>query len=222
MNLGDLRTRLQWLLAFNQGQAGQDFAGPTNDTNFHIDWLLNEAGKEEVRLGKLVNRSGYKARYSLTWPADATSVAIPEILKWGQVLVITDETGLSSGQTGDPVTFYTEHIAPGGIYRRDTNTWGWYPAPSSALTLSVQYLAEWVPLTAAAQVPTLMPEDMHSLLCWTAAINGRRVADQEAPKQWLDRQTELRYQYHLLLSKGHPAIPAPQITNFNPDIVEAL
>lgn len=217
MNLADFRTRVKWLLNFNQGQANQDFAGPANDTNFHVDWLLNESGREELRLAKLVYKAPFKQRHALTWAASTSTLDIPEALREGQVIAVMDETALSPGSV---VNFSEEYVGVDGIYRYSSEKWGWYPTPSSARTLSVLYLAGWVSLVAEAQVPTVIPQDLHGLLCWSAAILGRRVADQEAPAQWLEQQKSMREQWHLLLSKGHPSIQPPTIVNFNPDVLE--
>lgn len=222
MNLAELRNRLNWLLHFNPTQADQAFAGESaNDTYKHIDYLLNASGREEIRLGQLVRRGAYKARYVLSWPTSATTVDIPALLRGAQILHINDVT--DSDTVGTLVPFNEEFVAGvNGWYQYSTTQWGQYPAPGSARTYNVIYLARWVDLRNPADVPGLIPEDLHDLLLWSAAVLGRTVADESPPAAWLKQRDELRQQYHFQLAKGVPMIYPPTVLNLNPDLTEAI
>jgi hypothetical protein len=202
------------LVNFNSTQTDQSFAGPTAETNRYIDWAINEAYREEIKLGRRnVSRDAFMKQYSFTWEADDASVTIPDEVKGKDILGIRDDTNQSPGRF---LTFHKINSDIDGVYVSDRDTWGWYPKPSADRELVVFYLASPKNLNNADDEPDLLQEDDQDLLVWSAAILLRTAADDEAPSSWSRKQFDLRMSFWKGLASGRPMInPPPQIHHVN-------
>lgn len=213
MNLAELRAKLQFLVNVNPGQTSQDFAGPAADVNKRYDGAINEAYRDEVSHGKTISRSWFRRAAAFTWTADAESMTIPEWARGRDVEVIRDDTDASPGTM---IYLRGPNEEASGLYRSSGDTWTWTPAPDSERTLTIIHMAEAAEMTADAETPELIPPMHHDLLVWGAAILLKIIGDEDAPKRWVERHTELRFLFHKELSRGNPrAFPAPGITNHN-------
>jgi len=202
MNRGELRTQLTWILNANTSQTDPGFFGPSTDTNRNFHWALDAAYREEVVRAKQQGLMGaFRRRHAVTWTSGAETMAIPAQVKLKSIDHLSDETDFSPGT---PVSFYDDAYGTvSGIYNRDKDTWGWYPAPSSDRSLVVHYLEVAEPLTSDADIPSLFPVEHHDLIAWSAAIWMRTVADEKGPPAlWIAKQQDLRMVLWKDLSRG--------------------
>jgi hypothetical protein len=220
MNLSELRSRVSWMVGFNEGQVDQDFRGPSTNTNKRIDWSINESYKDEVNQACLYGSEEYfRQEYSFTWAADAATKEIPEDIQQKRLLYLRDDTDATIGPT---IQVWDSRQDGSGIYIIRKDLWGWYPAPSSAKTMTAVYTAEARDMTEATDKPFLMPDRYHELICWSAGIMLRTVADEDAaPRTWFMKRDELRNQFWKEVQRGSPTgMPPKRIRNNNPDILE--
>lgn len=211
-DLASIRSLVSYRANFNPGQTDQDFRGPSTYPNQRIDEAINEAYSEECILAKIGgSRPWFKRIHAFTWPASSSTVTIPDQLKDRDIEVILDVT---STTPGTPVQLWDGVSEGSGMYRRDFDTWGWLPAPSSDLSLEATYIAENVKMDQDGDVPELVPLQHRWLLVWSAAIILKTIADEAPPQEWVRRQAGLRYNFHKTLSLGQPhRYPAPRIRN---------
>ena len=80
------------------------------------------------------------------------------------------------------------------------------------MTLRFVFTAQPVEMTADEDEPTLVPIEHRELLRWSAAIDLRLMADEEAPQQWLFERNELRLDYGKHVSMGRPFDNTPTIS----------
>jgi len=197
MTLEELRLQVQHLVNFTPGTVGQDFPGVAADANRHVDWGINEAYRLEVELGKQNGmRRAFMRRHTVNWPADVTLLAIPEQLIDVDLLALRDDTNNTPGTL---VTF------PDGFYIADRLTWGW-TSPPPAMTLTALYLSSAQEMKDRADVPSLIPQQHHSLLVWSAGVLMRSKADERPPEAWLRQRDEHRRVWYKSLSVGSPML----------------
>lgn len=212
MRLEEIRDKVNFLVNFNPGQSDQSFAGPSTDINKYTDWAINEAYREEIRIARrMVSRMAFLKTQGMTWNANAASMPIPLNVKDRDIYAIRDDTNESPGFI---LTFSDSTSPVTGIYRYDHETWGWYPAPSSAKTLSIYYLASPNEMKNAGDIPDLLKPDDHDILVWGAAILLRSAADEAAPTKWERRHEDLRWQLHKGIAQGLYSVsinPPPRI-----------
>lgn len=220
-NLGDLRDLTSWIVNFNEGQTDQDFAGPSTDANKHINRALNLCYSKELELA--IQNCGVRAfmrRTSFTWPADATSLDIPWELRGKTIHRFKDNTSLSPGPT---LAIWDDMVDGSGMFMKSVDKYGWYPAPSSDLTIRVIYIADANDLINDGDEPELLPLRNRELIAWSAAVWLRTVADEAPPQAWLMEREEQRQRWWKTLTMGYPqGIPPPRIRNDNPDVADIL
>ena len=209
-DLGSIRNLVSYRVNFNTGQTDQDFRGPAAYANQRIDEAINEAYSDECMRGKIGgSRPWFKRIHSFTWGADATTLAIPEVLRDRDIEIMLDVTDTTPGV---PVQVWDGVSEGSGFYRRDMDTWGWLPTPTAARTLEATYIAEGVEMDQDGDIPDLIPLQHRWLLVWSAAILLKTIADESAPREWVKRQEALRYAFHKTLSLGQPhKYPGPRI-----------
>lgn len=219
MNLGDLRTRLSFLVDFNEGQADQDFIGPSTDSNRHLDFFLNEAYREEVNLGKQNgSRDAFKKKFDITWPRDQQLFTIPIPLLHGDILAIQDNSEITPGPI---IPLFDELVEGSGLYIHDHETWGLRPAPGADRSLTILFLARPNVLKQDGDKPDLIHDDHQDLLIWSAGVLARIIADEQPPSMWLQKQHTLRLIWWKKLAQGTPMLhPPKRIRNENPDVTE--
>lgn len=208
-----MRTKLQFLLNFNEGQTDQDFRGSSVDANKHFDNALNEAYRDECKWLRGVSRSHFRRTFSFTWTADATTMPIPLWARDAEIEAVRDDTDESPGAL---IFSRGPNEEGSGFYRADGTNWGWTPAPSSERTLTMVYIAAPSELQKDVEEPDLLPSEHHDLLVWAAGILLKTIADEDVPRRWIERHAELRFLAQKAVSLGNPrTYPAPRITNNN-------
>lgn len=220
-NLGQIRGKVSYLVNFNPGQTDQDFRGPAAYPNQRLNDAINEAYTEEVILGKQNgSRDFFRSTHSMTWTADAATMPIPAAVKGKDIEAIRDD----SSQTPGPIVVLWSGITDGaGLFKVDTDTWGWYPTPSSERTLTILYVGSAAEMEQDDQEPVLIPQDYRDLLVWSAAIILKLIADEKVPKSWQERQEQLRWQWWKTLSMGSPhQYPAPSIRHMYGDTTRSF
>jgi hypothetical protein len=200
MRLEELREEVEDLVNFNSAQSDQSFAGPSTDPYKWIDKAINQAYREEIkRARREMSHNAFLKTHSMTWAADASTMSIPKGIKSHDILAIRDDTGTAPGLV---LVFSDNTSAIDGIYIYDHETLGWYPAPSSARTLVVYYLASPNELKNASDTPDLLKPDDHDLLIYSAAIILSMKGDEKAPNDWKEKQFDLRWQFHKAVARG--------------------
>lgn len=219
--LEELRDRLSWMIDFNATQTDQDWRGPSSYANKRVDDELNLAYRREVEAGKKIRELAFKRLHQFTWTASATTLDIPAALVHKRIFRIRDNTDVNPG----PILQVWDQGNDGqGFYIYDNDTWGWYPAPSSARTLVAEYLADAEWMKADTDEPRLIPPRHRELLPLSAAINMHQVApvtDTATFQSWLQSANELRFAWHKELARGSPTEhPPAHIRNAYPDVNE--
>ncbi len=212
MDLAELRDQLAFSLNHNDGQTDQDFSDARLNDN--INW----AYRREVRGAKLEGvRSYFTKNDSFTWAADAVTQTLPLNLRRKQIVVFKD---ITSNDPGQKLTVSADG-ARGGVHWVDNNTLQWGTSgPGATKTIRAFYLADAEKLTDDADEPELIPEEMHELIVWSAAVYLRTVADEFAPPGWLAALTEARMDYHKYVSRGRPYDDEPWIRYRDGDLDE--
>lgn len=203
-NLAWLRTEVSRKLDHNSGQPNQAFAGVTNDTNEDIDALIQEAYDSELEEAmQNCTAEIFMEAAELTWPSGQQTFILPDYLEGADILRIDDITNYSPG-TPIWVSSRTEHYEP-QVFPQDRRTIRWGPnGPGQATTMRITYLPEANQLKDPSDEPRYIPSRYRWLLVWTAAIIGRKIADEGVPGQWLGEQQEWRQKFHIAMSKGRP------------------
>ena len=219
--LEELRDRLSWIIDFNATQIDQDFRGPSSRVNKRVDDELNLAYRREVEEGKKVRELHFQRVHQFTWPASAATLDIPDGLLGKRVFRIRDNTDQAPG----PILQVWDLGNHGqGFYKYDNDTWGWYPAPSSARTLVAEYLADAEWMKGDTDQPSLIPVRHREMLPLSAAVNMHRTApvtDTATFATWLSHLGELRFAWHKEIARGSPTEhPPARIRNAYPDINE--
>jgi len=219
MNLDALRTKVSFLVNFNTGQADQDFAGTTADSNRDVDFAINEAYRDEVEKGKQNgNRNYFLETRSFTWPAGEQTQPIPLDVLGKTIIAFRDDTQLTPG----PIAPKFDALVEGsGLFIVNRRTFGLQPAPGTARTFTILFLANAAEMKESDDEPELIQPQFHDLIVWSAAILLKQVADQRSPPEWLSKQLDYRNQWWKFLSLGSPVLHPPQrIRLDNPDITE--
>jgi hypothetical protein len=219
--LEELRDRLSWMIDFNATQTDQDFRGPSSKPNKRVDDELNLAYRREVEEAKKVRELWFLRLHQFTWPASAATLDIPEGLVDKRIFRIRDNTDHAVG----PILEIWDQGSNGtGFYIYDNDTWGWYPAPSSARTLVAEYLADATWMKAATDQPSLIPKRHREMIPLSAAINMHRTApitDTATFTSWEAHLAQLRFNWHKEIARGKVAEhPPARIRNAYPDINE--
>lgn len=215
-NLGQLTNKVSYLVNFNSGQTDQDFRGPAAYANQRIHDSINEAYIEECVLGKQNgSRDWFRREHSMTWIANSATMAIPEVVRDRDIEAIRDDTDTTGGILGPLVQNWDGLHEGSGIWRQNAATWGWHPTPGAAKTLTIVYVAEPVELVGDGDVPDLIPTAYRDLLVWSSGVILKMIADETAPRPWLERREMLRYQYWKNLeSHGQPRqFPGARVRN---------
>lgn len=216
-DLGQIREKVAYLVNFNSGQLDQDFRGTSGNSNKNIDAAINEAYTEECALAKSVaSRDWFRRTLSFTWPADAASISIPAALRDRDIEVMRDDTS----ETPGPMVTTWDGVGVGsGLWRIDDATWGFYPTPSSAMTITAIYIAEPVELANDGDEPTLIPAAFRDLLVWSAGIVLKGIADEDPPRFWLKKQNDWRFLFQKQIALGQPRqYPPVRVKNIYGDI----
>lgn len=213
MQFSELIDETSFIVSFQSSSVDQAFKGNATDPNKRIKQALNEAYRDEVKLGKI---NGGKRPFYLnkttTWASGEETIEIPEPVRGTTIVGVLDYT---NSIIGAPLEFYNPLIGGSGLYVVDYKTWGWYPTPSSDKSLYIIYLAAANKLEHDIDEPYLIYPELHDLLKWSAACLLWTVAKLEIPAEWKERRKELREQYWKMLSLGSPmTYPPPSITNY--------
>lgn len=197
MRRDELRADLAFMLSTNEGSANQDFSTP------RLNKALDRAIQREVERAKLhANRDWFLATAPLTWAASQPTLELPAGLVGKTVVAFVDITdGEPGGRLGPGVDF---------AYR-DNNTLVWLPnttGPTTARTLRVFYEAVHVPMQADSDVPTIIPEQFHQLIVYSAACMLRSSLDDESPREWREERDELRLDYYKHTARPRPSAGA--------------
>lgn len=216
MQLSDLVKSLAYVVSFNSSNVDQAFKGTAAEPNLRLKEALNAAYREEVSLGKMHgSKEAFYLTYEFTWEADAENLTIPTSLQGVQIVTILDNT---NEDLGPPISKFDPTVGGIGLYTVDHETWGWYPTPSSDMTLYAIYLAQANDLSDDTDVPYLIYNDMHDMLVWSAACYLYDIKDLKVPASWMKRRDDWRLQYWKALSLGKPMIfPGVTIRNYSPD-----
>lgn len=219
MDLGEIIRGIRYNVNNTEGQTNQDFRGPSEDPDRHLRDAVNEAYRFEVNKAiTSASRLFFRREEAFTWPASATEFTIPEHLRGIEIEAIRDDTSVAPGPV---LTVYDDLTSGGsGLYRKDTDTWGWNPAPGSAKSLVAVYVAPAERLVALGDRPRLMPVQHHDLLIWTGSILLLQRADQDTPRSWSAHQKELRSMWLKTVVSGSPRrYPPNRIQNPKSDFL---
>lgn len=199
MKLREMVRRLEWLLNANS-TADQAFKGPSNYANEHKHMALTDAYRDEWVRACSGATDDWKIDYQdITWPSGQQIFSLPEALSDGRAIYRFDD--VTDDSLGVPLWVYSAES--GGTIQhlgRDKFIWG-TSGPDSDVTIRVTYEAVPAALTEDDQEPYLIPSQFHHLLVWSAAIELRDIADEEAPKRWLRRQEALQMQLEKHMSR---------------------
>ena len=206
-NLQWHRTEIARIVNFKTGTPDQDFAGPSNAPWEKVDAAFNEAQTYERNLAvQEGNYSSFLATIQVTWPASQVTFQPPSYIDRESLYAVYDVTSDSSGI---PVGI-SPRAANRKIYWHDSSTLQWATSgPGSAKTLEIVYLREASALTEPAQEASCFPYNHRHLLNWSAAVVLVTLADQQAPRLWIDRVAELRSAFHFALGRGSPGETNP-------------
>lgn len=220
-NLEQITNKVSYNVNFNSGQSDQDFRGPSTYTNQRIHDAINEVYVEECVLAKQnASRDWFRAQHSMTWTADAATMAIPEVLRGKDIELVRDDT---NGAVGPVVQVWNATTEGSGLYRYDMRTWGWYPTPGAAKTLTIFYIAEPNELERDDDEPDLIPIAHRDLLVWSASIRLKLIADEDASARWIKLQESLRFNFHKAISLGQPRLyPGQRVRNPFTDVTRSI
>lgn len=203
MNFGDLQDEVKDLLNFASGQVHQDF------TEDQIKKSINRAYDREVRKARQEGITSYFIDdVTITWTSGATTYALTDPEDKAQLIQIWDVT---NGQPGSPLEFNED------FRWKDRNTLEWLPSgPSEDRSLRFTFYELPKPMVANTEEPTLVRREFREILTYSAAIELRLRADEEAPASWERHLSESRMDWYKDLSKGRPMRNYPQF--FNPEV----
>ena len=179
MNLEELDDLLAFIVNANDVQSATEY-GPARRL-----MALNSAYKREWNEIQLhVSRQVKLAVQDFTWPASSTTCSVPSALQGKTIYAFYD----ASSATSEPYKLVLRY--------RDANTLEWMPSgPGSAVTVRAEYVAAPTKLVSEGDIPSLILDQYHELLAWSAAIWLVEIVDREtAPKLWHDMAQDLREQ----------------------------
>lgn len=194
MNFVQLQDRVKFVLNFTDGQVNADF------TDTRIKQAINFAYQKEVSRGKQEGQKSFFKKYQdMTWPSATVEFTLPKAL-WGKQIYHVED--ITENNPGEPILRYVHAVT--------NHSWQWgMSGPGSDRTLRVYYLAEAIDMEEDDDMPELIPDHMHELLVWSAAIFLRQVADEEAPREWHMERESLRMDYAKWLSSTKPVADEP-------------
>lgn len=201
-NYSWILAKLKWALNFNEGQADQNFAGPTTDPDRHYRDAINQAYKEEIEEAQIeTSRAHWFRSMDITWPANQATFILPQTLVDKSVIIIRDVTDEQDG----PELSIGDYADESEIWRLDSQTLQWgTDGPGQNTTMRFTYLAEAEELSQASQLPALIPARYIWLIVWSAALLLRAVAEDKSPIDWEKKRDDLREKFHKILSQGWP------------------
>lgn len=192
MTFDEIIVHTRDILNFNPNQVNADF------TDAQIKRAINFCLSAEIDRMKHVAHPAYFLAYQdFTWAAGAETQALPLALVDLDHIAFYD---ITSDSTGPGVKL--------GLMWEDRETLRWgSSAPSNDRTIRCVYYARPQKLVGGSDVPTLLPPEYHEILGWSAAIYMRRMADEEAPMQWLAYLEERRIDLTKRLSRRPAGTP---------------
>ena len=179
MNLEELDDMLSFILNSNDTQSATEYAAARRLM------ALNAAYKREWNEIQLhVSRNAKLATHEFTWAASAQTCAVPTELRGKTVYAYYDATQ----STVTPPKLVLAY--------RDQNTLEWMPSgPGSATTVRAEYVPSPTKLVDPQDIPSLILDQYHELLVWSAALWLVEIVDREAaPKKWHDMAQDLQEQ----------------------------
>ena len=196
MNFKELQDETSELLNFNSGQTDQDF------TASQIKNAVNRAYKREyVRARQEGVRRFFITATDVVWPAGAATLELPERLAGAQLIRVTDVT---SGPLVAELIF-SDNGSVGDLHWANRNTLQMGTSgPSSEKTLRFQYFPGVTKLVTDDDEPSMIPEEHHELVFYSAAIDLRNRADEIAPQAWVFERESLRQDFWKDISRNRP------------------
>lgn len=179
MNLDELDDMLAFVLNANDQQTASEFSEARRLM------ALNSAYKREWNEIQLhVSRNVKLANHEFTWAASAPTRTVPAELQGKTIYAYYDVTS---------TTVVPPKLA---LSYRDATTLEWMPSgPGAAVTIRADYVASPSKLVSPSDVPSLILDQYHELLVWSAAVWLVEILDREtAPKKWHDMAKDLQEQ----------------------------
>ena len=192
MNFGELLTELKDLLNFDSNQIHQDFS------DAQLKRALNQAYLREVRKARQQgSRNYFLDTTTFTWTSGESTYTLVDPLNKASIIELRDVT---DGEVVDTIHFTDS------FRWADRNTLEWLDSgPSSDRTIRALFLELPVDMAADGDVPSLIPREFRELLVYSAAVELRLRADEEAPRSWAAHLDDTRMDYWKHLSLGRPA-----------------
>ena len=196
MNFKELQDETSELLNFNTGQADQDF------TAAQLKNAVNRAYKREyVRARQEGVRRFFVSSTEVVWPAGSATLELPSRLSGAQLLRVTDVT---NGSLGAELIF-SDNGSTGDLHWESRNKLQMGKSgPSSDKTLRFEYFPGVSKLIADDDEPSMIPEEHHELVFYSAAIDLRNRADEIAPQAWVFERESLRQDFWKDISRNRP------------------
>lgn len=206
MNRKQLRSELAFLLNFKETESDNDFI--KTRLNKLIDRAYNMEVERAKQHGGKTYFQGFTADFS--WTSGSQTLAVPTSLA---SVTIIDVYNITDGEPGVPLIFAEGSNRGGDIFWKDKDTWQWTSdgGPGSTLTLRGYYEQITTDLQDDEASPTLIPSQFHWLIVWSAAVLGRKIADERAPDDWKSELQEARLDYYKYVSKGRPLSMVPRV-----------
>lgn len=211
MQFSEIRDYTSFLINFNDGQSDQ------NITTARLNQLINYAYQRLVRLGIQEGNAGHILDYEdFTWTASSVTKTLPTTVRSELIYQFRDVTSGAPGTefvVGQNPDFYT-------VYYSKPNELSWgSTGPSSTKTIRCYYWKKPATMSADADLPSLLPDLFHELICWETAIDFRLISDQNIPNGWAEKREELRMDLFKYWSRGRPASNsdwfAPRLEDLN-------
>ena len=191
MNFGELLTELKDLLNFDSAQTHQDF------TDTQLKSALNRAYLREIRKARQQGLDEYFLdTTTFTWTSGEQTYALVDPLNKASILQLRDVTDSE----------YAQNMAFTESFRwLDRNTLEWLPdGPSSDRTIRAFFSELPVDMVSNNEEPDLIPREFREVLVYSAAVELRLRADEEAPRSWEGFLDDVRADYWKHLSLGRP------------------
>ena len=207
MNFTELQVELQELLNFNPNQSDQDF------TTAQLKRALNRAVKREYTLAKAEGSAvWFVSNQTVTWLSGVITFSLPESLRGKRLYRIFDITAVNPGFR----LIFDNNMFTGDVFWLDRSTLQWgSTGPSEDKTLQVQFYSEPTAMVADEDEPGVIPESHHELLYWSAAVDLRTRADEQAPQAWYAMMRQLQLSYWKHVSMGRPSERGLSVENVN-------
>ena len=200
MNFLTLKEEVQDLLNFDIDQIQQDF------TEEQIEKAINRAYKREYRKARQQgNNNHFKAVTTITWPAGQTDYTFVAPLSSTQLIKIED---ITNGN------LTTEFRLGGSLRWKDKDSLEWLPSgPPSNRNLRVIYYPTPELLVLDTDEPSLIREEFREVLSYSAAIELRMRADEQAPAAWERHLMDVRLDWYKDISYGRPISDGTRVLN---------